>query len=303
MIYYEEYLIGYLLCGVKPARIECAGQSKEGNEMRFKFVLACAATIAGIVGLTTSAAFADDYKTNLVNAGKLVIGTTGSSPPSTMYDENADLVGLDIDLSKKLAADLGLEPEFVVLDWAGMLAGVQSGRFDMVASSVARTPERVASADFFVSQAYVANGTGAAMHRDSTDIKDWADLCGKKIGIVKGATQIKAVAAKIGAECVGTPREYAGWTELLLDLQNKRIDALVGNYITPAYLIRSTKRPLTMLETSLDVAGNALVIQHGNKPLAEKIDQLLESYKKDGSLQTITAKWVGKPLDLDSIAK
>jgi L-cystine transport system substrate-binding protein len=78
---------------------------------------------------------------------------------------------------------------------------------------------------------------------------------------------------------------------------------LVGNYITPAYLISSTKRPLTMLQTSLDVAGNALVIQHGNKPLAEKIDELLETYKKDGSLKAITEKWVGKPLDLDTIAK
>jgi cystine transport system substrate-binding protein len=268
--------------------------------MRFKLLLACAATFAG---LFTSAAFADDYKTILVSGGKLTIGTTGSSPPSTMYNETAELVGLDIDLVTKIAEDLGLEPEFVVLDWSGMLAGVQSGRFDMVASSVARTPERVKSADFFVSQAYVANGTGAAMHRDSTEIKDWADLCGKQIGIVKGAAQIKTVAAKIGTECVGTPREYAGWTELLLDLQNKRIDALVGNYITPAYLISSTSRPLTMLKTSLDVAGNALVIQHGNKPLADKIDELLETYKKDGSLKTITEKWVGTPLDLDSIAK
>lgn len=271
--------------------------------MRFKSIIACAAALAGIITASATAVFADDFKTHLVAPGKLTIGTTGSSPPSTMYDETAELVGLDIDLSKKIAKDLGLQPEFVVLDWSGMLAGVQSGRFDMVASSVARTPERVASADFYVSEAYVANGTGLAMHKDNTDIKDWKDLCGKSIGIVKGATQIKTVAAKVGAACIGTPREYPGWTELLLDLQNKRIDALVGNYITPAYLIRSTKRPLKMLDTSLDVAGNALVIQHGNKPLADKINELIESYKKDGSLKTMTEKWVGTPLDLDTIAK
>ncbi|MBP1849364.1 substrate-binding periplasmic protein [Rhizobium halophytocola] len=271
--------------------------------MRFTFSLACAAVAASLFAAAAPATHAEGLADNLVTSGKLTIGTTGSSPPSTMYDENAELTGLDIDLAKKIAKDLGLEPEFVVLDWSGMLAGVQSNRFDMVASSVARTPERVASADFFVTQAYVANGTGAAMHKDTTDIKDWKDLCGKQLGIVKGATQIKALAKKFGDDCIGTPREYPGWTELLLDLQNKRIDALVGNYITPAYLIQSTDRPLAMLSTSLDVGGNALVIQPGNKPLAEKIDALIEGYKKDGSLEAITKKWVGKPLPLDSIGK
>jgi len=258
---------------------------------------------ATVMAFSAGGALAQDFKDKLVAAGKLTIGTTGSSPPSTMYDNKAELVGIDIDLAKKIAKDLDLEPEFVVLDWAGMLAGVQAGRFDMVASSVSRTPERVASADFFVTQAYIANGTAAAMHADTTDIHKWSDVCGKKIGIVKGATQIRTVIDEVGKDCVGTPKEYPGWTELLLDLQNKRIDLLVGNYITPAYLIKSTNRPLKMLEGTLAVGGNALVIQPGNKALADKIDDLLTGYSKDGTLTAIAEPWVGKTLDLSTVAQ
>lgn len=268
-----------------------------------------ASTVAALALCITAFAFsavsavAEDFADKLVAPGKLTIGTTGSSPPSTMYDEDAELVGIDIDLATKIAGDLGLEPEFVVLDWSGMLAGVQAGRFDMVASSVSRTPERVASADFFVTQAYIANGTAAAMHADNTEIKGWADICGKRIGIVKGAAQIRNVVEKFGEDCVGTPQEYPGWTELLLDLRNKRIDVLVGNYITPAYLIKSTNRPLKMLEEPLAVGGNALVIQPGNEALAMKIDELLTGYREDGSLNAIAETWVGKALDLSTVAQ
>ena len=263
--------------------------------MTLKYILACTLTIAGTV------ASAQTWEDSLLSPGKLTIGTTGSSPPSTMYDENAELVGIDIDLATKLAEDLGLEPEFIVLDWSGMLAGVQASRFDMVASSVSRTAERVASADFFVSQAYIANGVGAAMHADNTDITSWDDVCGKKFGIVKGAVQINKVSEAYGADCIGTPAEYPGWTELLLDLQHKRIDLLVGNYITPAYLINATDRPLKMLDESLSVSGNALVIQPDNEALAQQIDTLITGYKDDGTLQEITEKWIGTALSLDSI--
>lgn len=255
--------------------------------------------LAGVMSISAVAA----AELNVIKPGTLIIGTTGSSPPSTMFNDSAELAGLDIDLSKKIAADLGLKAEFVTLDWSGMLAGIQAGRFDMVASSVARTPERVASADFLVSEAYLANGVGAAKVKDNTTINSWTDLCGKAIGIVKGANQIVTARKQFGDACFSNVKEYPGWTELLLDLQNKRIDALVGNYITPAYLISSTNRPLALLPQSLDVSGNALVIRKQDPELRTKIDALLAQYKKDGSLQQITEKWVGKGLSLDQLKK
>lgn len=270
-------------------------------------ILATVFTIAAInilgIGADARASFAQSFPDNLVKPGTLTIGTTGASPPSTMYDDSLELVGLDIDLATKIAGDLGLTPEFVVLDWAGMLAGVQANAFDIVASSVSRTPARVESADFFITQAYVANGTSGITRKGDERISDWDDLCNKKIGMVKGAAQIKSVIARLGEACVGTPTEYPGWTEMLLDLQSTRIDAAVGNYITPAYLIRAVDRPLAILPTALDISGNAIVIQPGNKPLAEAVDALLTKYREDGSLEAIVTKWVGEGLDLDSISQ
>jgi len=267
------------------------------------FVLALFWIAVLLAAFAPRPAAAEGFADKLVEKGKLTIGTTGASPPSTMYDIDGKLVGLDIDLAEKIARDLDLEVEFVVLDWAAMLAGVQAGRFDMVASSVARTPARVESADFFISQAYVANGVGGAVHRDNEIVKSWADACGGSVGIVKGAAQINTVKEKFGEACFTSITEYPGWTELLLDLQNKRIDLVVGNYITPAYLIKSTSRPISLLDEALAINGNALVIQRGNPELAQEVDKLLEKYQDDGSLAEITEKWIGTPLDLKLIAQ
>ncbi|GGG76477.1 hypothetical protein GCM10011415_26510 [Salipiger pallidus] len=51
-----------------------------------------------------------------------------------------------------------------------MLTAMLAGRFDMVSSSVSRTHKRVEPADFFVTQVYVANGVGVAVHTANTDI-------------------------------------------------------------------------------------------------------------------------------------
>lgn len=260
------------------------------------------AAAAFVLTGTTASFLAEELNDNLIKQGTLIVGTTGASPPSTMYDQSGNLIGLDIDLANRIAEDLGLEIEFVTLDWAGMLAGVQAGRFDMVASSVARTPERAESADFLISAPYVVNGVGAAVREDNTEIAAWEDLCGKTVGIVQGAVQINTVRAHLGEACAIETREYPGWTELLLDLQNGRIDALVGNYITPAYMITSANRPLTLLPETLALAGNALVIRKENPELAQEVDALIAQYQEDGTLQAISEPWLGTVLDLGLIA-
>ncbi|MFC0407149.1 substrate-binding periplasmic protein [Roseomonas elaeocarpi] len=250
-----------------------------------------------LLGLMIGTAYADDYKSELIKPGTLVVGTTGASPPATMYNAEAELTGYDIDLSRKLAADLGLKVEFVTLEWSAMLAGVQAGRFDMVASSVARTPDRVASASFTISQPYVVNGVAGARRANDSSIKRWEDACGKRVGIVKGANEIRTAREALPAGCLDNVREYPGWSELLLDLQNGRVDVLVGNYLTPSYMINSGKRPLAMLDRMITVSTSGLVIRKEDSDLTARINALIAQYKADGSLKALTEKYVGQQLD------
>ncbi|MBE9604509.1 amino acid ABC transporter substrate-binding protein [Acetobacteraceae bacterium H6797] len=255
------------------------------------------ATVA-LLGLMIGAAPATRAaEPELIKPGTLVVGTTGASPPATMYGPDANLIGYDIDLAKKLAADLGLRVEFVTLEWSAMLAGVQAGRFDIVASSVGRTPDRVASASFNISAPYVVNGVAGARRANDNSIKTWEDACGKRVGVVKGANEIRTARAALPAGCLDNIREYPGWSELLLDLQNGRIDILVGNYLTPSYMITSGRRPLAMLDRMITVSTSGIVIRKEAPELTARINALIEKYKADGSLKALTEKYVGQQLD------
>ncbi|GGG76485.1 hypothetical protein GCM10011415_26520 [Salipiger pallidus] len=94
---------------------------------------------------------------------------------------------------------------------------------------------------------------------------------------MKGTVQTAKVVDAYREKCVGNPAEFPGWTEMLLDLRNKRVGLLVGNSITPADLIESTDRPLKMPIESLSASGNALVVQPEAEALTSEIDSLLPS--------------------------
>ena len=75
------------------------------------------------------------------SAGVLRVAIDATYPPMEFL-ENGQPVGFDVDLSRELARKLGVTAEFIVMDWDGILAGLTSGRYDIIVSSMNITPER-----------------------------------------------------------------------------------------------------------------------------------------------------------------
>ena len=67
-----------------------------------------------------------------------------------MYDDKNQLVGFDVDVSKKLAAMLGVKVTYVTVDPNTRVPFVTSGRIDMVMGGMTRTPDRAKLIDFTV---------------------------------------------------------------------------------------------------------------------------------------------------------
>ena len=52
------------------------------------------------------------------------------------HDEENNLVGLDVEIGQEIAAILGVEARFEETSWDSILAGVDSGRFDIACNGV-----------------------------------------------------------------------------------------------------------------------------------------------------------------------
>lgn len=75
--------------------------------------------------------------------GVLRIATEGTYPPFNYKDKKSgELTGFDVEFARALSARLGVKPEFVATEWAGILAGLQVGKYDVIISQVTITPKR-----------------------------------------------------------------------------------------------------------------------------------------------------------------
>lgn len=153
-----------------------------------KFFKIAAATVI----LTTSAvqATAQSALNEILSEGVLKVGTTGDWNPMSMRDVATNTYeGYDIDVMTALAADLGVEVEFVPTDWKTLVAGVTSGQYH-ITGSASVSPARAKAAGY--SDSYFSLATVPLTLKSNADrFSDWDDLNAADVSVAAtlGTTQ------------------------------------------------------------------------------------------------------------------
>jgi polar amino acid transport system substrate-binding protein len=73
---------------------------------------------------------------------KIVVGTTGVQPPLNATSKTGEIIGLDADIAKLIAGNMGVEIVFKTMPFAELLPALTAGNVDLVISSMSITPER-----------------------------------------------------------------------------------------------------------------------------------------------------------------
>lgn len=134
--------------------------------------------IGAIVMAMCVAAFsasAQSVLNEILSTGVLKVGTTGDWNPMTMKDPATNsYTGYDIDVMTELAADLGVEVEFVPTDWKTLVSGVTAGTYH-ITGSASISPARAKAAGY--SQSYFSLAT-VPLIRSSLEgtVMEWEDL-------------------------------------------------------------------------------------------------------------------------------
>lgn len=238
---------------------------------------------------------------NLVSAGKLTMVTTAKTPKETFIGDDGNLQGARIDLWTKMAKDLGLQPEFVKADWAGVIPGLAANRFDLGCEGASWTPERLTSKDFFLTRP-VKVQVNVALVRKADGIKALADIKGKKLGGVKGEIELKDLVSKVGgseADALALP----GVAEARLALMNHQID-VYGTGLHAAVSVLDgpdgDKFMIVPEPTSVGVGGFCV---NGREPdLLTAVNFLMAQYRADGTIKALNVKW-GLPDTSDLLGK
>jgi polar amino acid transport system substrate-binding protein len=102
---------------------------------------------------------------DVLNRGSLRIGVA-LFPPWAMRADKDELRGFEIDVAKKLAEDMGVEPNIVVYEWNRLIPALEADEIDIIAAGMTITPDRALKVNF--SAPYETGGIALATNVGST---------------------------------------------------------------------------------------------------------------------------------------
>lgn len=235
----------------------------------------------------------DDVWERVQLSGKLVLGSTGTYSPYSYFDENGNITGFDIELTKLLAEKLGLEIEYVQTKWDSLIAGVQSDRLDIVACQVGITDERKEAVDF--SDPYCAIYPALAVPVDS-EIDSFDDLEGKSV-CVNLTTVFASLAEEYGATTVSS--EGLMTNEVAM-VEAGRVDGTIDDNITLETYI--SEHPECRLKiAAIDESSPTYIgfmMKKGSVVMEEKVNAALAELVEEGVIKELGEKYVGMDISV-----
>ncbi len=235
------------------------------------------------------------------SGGKLIVGTEAGFAPYE-YLKGNEVVGVDMDIAKAIADDLGLELEIQNMTFDGALIAVQQGKVDMVAAGVSVDPEREKVMDF--SDNYVDSTEVIVVNAATKAVQsvDAAALEGKRIGVQQGNIADLWVSNTENVKQADIVR-YTTFTQAASDLQNDKIDCIVMDEVPAQEMVATSQGKLAILEGDpLFVDQYAIAVKKGNTELLEKINNVLKKLKEDGSIEKFIANHSTATEDTDDTA-
>ena len=217
-----------------------------------------------------------------VTEGKLTIATSPDFAPYEFYHINngtPELSGFDVALGKRIADDLGLEAQFVPMDFDGILMELQSGNVDLGISGFSPSPERAETFDF--SDLYYMGGQSFVIRKaDHDKYTDYAAFDGLPVGAQNGSIQMDLAKENTpNANIIG----LAKVTDIVSELVSGKLE---GGFIETAVAEQYIKN-YPELEIAWDVPydtqGSAIALKKGSD-LLPAVNAVINNALSDGSM-------------------
>jgi cystine transport system substrate-binding protein len=238
-------------------------------------------------GSADPASTAEGDGLGLVTEGTLTVATEGTYRPFTFHDESGELVGFDVEIAEAVADKLGLEVEFQETQWDAIFAGLDAGRFDVIANQVSINPER--EEKYLFSEPYTVSPGVIVVPEDDDSITSFADLEGKTT-----AQSLQSNWYELAEESGATVEAVEGWAQAVALVQQGRVDATINDNLT--FLDYENSEGPTGLKIAAetdDPAHNAFAFTKDKTALVDAVDEALAELREEGVLAEISDKYFG----------
>ena len=212
-------------------------------------------------------------------AGKITIATSPDFPPFESL-EGSEVVGIEVEIMKLIAKDLGVECEFVQMDFDTVLVGIQSAKYDCAMSGITVTPDREKNM-LFTNPYY--NAAQVIVVKADSAIASKEDLKDKTVSVQVGTT------AESGCQDEGIAVEaFAANADAKAALTTGRVDAWVVDNLTAIQMVEEGDG-LKILDEKMTEEPYAFAFAFGSEDLVEEINKSLKTLIDNGTIEQIFA--------------
>ena len=257
---------------------------------------------------TAAPATGGDLLAEVKKRGKLLVATDANYKPQSFKNPDGSFEGFDIDVAKEVAKRLGVEAEFIDVNFDIITAGGWNNRWDMNAGSMTITPDRKKS--LYFSSPYYYTPASFVVHKDSK-AASLDDLKGKQVGVGAATTYQDYLEGKLTLEGETiikpapegvTVKTYPSDVDALTDQalgDGTRLDAVLTALPTAEEAIKGGQ-PLKILGNPVYYEDLGLAFDQkstlDSKGLADAVTKIIDDMHKDGTLTTLAKKYYSSDL-------
>lgn len=226
-------------------------------------------------------------------SGVLVIATDAAYPPNEFKDESGNPTGWGVELTNALAAELGLEPEWEIMDFDSILPRIEEGVVNLGSSSFTDTKERQKAVDFvnFLDAGSMwAAKAGASIDPDNA--------CGLTVAVQQGTVQDTDEMPRRNQACLdaGKPEitvlKFDGQPEVTNAVLQDQADAFSADFPVTLDAVNQSGGELEAFGEMFDTAPYGFAVQKGSG-VAEAVQAALQTLMDNGTyLKILTAAGV-----------
>jgi len=228
--------------------------------------------------------------TEIVNRKKLVVGMELKYPPFESTDEKGQAIGLDVELAKMAAKDLGVDLEIKDMEWTGLIPALQTGKIDLIISGITGTLERAKTITF--TSAYFTTGLCALLSAkrapDVTNVDQLNDP--KRVIAVKTGTTADILATKKFPKA--TINRYKDESACVQEVVNGRADAFLYDQLSIAKHAKEYPQATKAILKPFTYEPFCIAMRKGDFDLYNWFEMFVTLRRSDGTLDELRDKFV-----------
>jgi cystine transport system substrate-binding protein len=244
---------------------------------------------------TQATALTSWAQTSGLDEGFLRVGVLNHYKPFSFMDGH--LQGFDVDVLQRLAAILRVELHIQNEGMANLQKKLALGEISVIANQLITTPENRRQFDFV--RAYAINQLVCVQHEDdSRDFLTLEDLLGKKLGVLANTGVQDQASGALGKSVV----PFASIDLALRQLAERKLDAVLEESLIADYYIQRDGLPIKVTSPFAAPLSAGWVVRKGNKVLAQRLSEAIQTLLNDGSFKPISTKWFGYDVSRPSVS-